>query len=226
MGCCQAESVINIKNPGLSRTETINPDYGDDKFDDFPQWTGERYSGIGIKRMKGYICNLPIDQLLNLREEFWLSKNYKENNIWTKIREAILFDEYRTIKCLEKNKLKTYNGCINHIVDSKGNHYYIPNFCINEPYFEKDFELKDHFIKKDINIILYETTLFVKVNICISNMSTGKELKEIFAKKANVDLKKRKLRMFFGGNEIKDEHLLAQHNLDDEFKIQVMIINI
>ena len=57
-------------------------------------------------------------------------------------------------------------------------------------------------------------------------MSTGKELKEIFAKKANVDLKKRKLRMFFGGNEIKDEHLLAQHNLDDEFKIQVMIINI
>ena len=226
MGCCQAESVISTKNPSLSRIETINPDYGDEKFDDFPQWEGERYSGIGIKRMKGYICNLPIDELLNLREEFWSSKNYKNNHIWSKIREACLYDEYRSNICLEKNKLKTYDGCINHLIDENGIHYFIPNFCINEPYFEKDFAIKENYIQKNINIILYETTLFVKVNICISNMSTGKELKEIFAKKESIDLKKRKLRMFFGGNEIKDEHLLAQHGLDDEFKIQVMIINI
>ena len=224
MGCCQAEPIINI-NPGLSRTETINPDYGDEKFDDFPQWTGERYSGIGIKRMKGYICNLPIDQLFSLREEFWLSKNYKNNNIWGKIREACLYDEYRSNICLEKNKLKCYNGCINHIIDENGNHYYIPNFCINEPYFEKDFELKENYQGKEITITLYETTLFVKDSFRVSNMITGKQLKEIFAKKESIDLIKRKLRMFFGGNEIKDEHILAQHGLEDDYKIQVMIIN-
>ena len=27
--------------------------------------------GVGIKRMKGYKCNLPLDLLNNLREDYW-----------------------------------------------------------------------------------------------------------------------------------------------------------
>ena len=225
MGCCQAESVINTPKPSLSRAGTLIPYYGNEKFEDFPEWNGERYSGIGIKRMKGYICNLPIDQLTALREEFWSFHDYKKNIIWEKIREACLYDEYRANICLEKNNLKTYSGCINHIVDEKGNHYYVPNFCINEPYFERDFILNKPIPEKEINIILYETTIFFQENFQVNNQIKGFELKELFAKKARIDLKKRKLRLFFGGNEIKDEHILAQHNLDNDYKIQVMIIN-
>ena len=58
MGCCRAETVINTPKPSLSRAGTIIPYYGNEKFEDFPEWNGERYSGIGIKRMKGHICNL------------------------------------------------------------------------------------------------------------------------------------------------------------------------
>jgi hypothetical protein len=37
--------------------------------------------GEGIKRMKGYICNLPIDELKKLRDEFWSKFN---NIIYTR----------------------------------------------------------------------------------------------------------------------------------------------
>ena len=33
--------------------------------------SGEKYTGEGIKRLKGYKCDLLIDQLEALREKFW-----------------------------------------------------------------------------------------------------------------------------------------------------------
>ena len=35
----------------------------DSNFPDMEEWPGERYKGIGIKRMRGYKCSLPIDKL-------------------------------------------------------------------------------------------------------------------------------------------------------------------
>ena len=32
------------------------------EFPDMEEWEGERYKGIGIKRMKGYKCTLQIDK--------------------------------------------------------------------------------------------------------------------------------------------------------------------
>jgi hypothetical protein len=60
-------------------------------FFDFPEWEGERYSGVGIKRMKGYKCDLPIDELNNLRDEFWESK-IKINTFWRNIRQGCILD--------------------------------------------------------------------------------------------------------------------------------------
>jgi hypothetical protein len=47
-------------------------------FPDMPEWEGkeyinigEKYRGVGIKRMKGYKCDIPINELNNLREAFW-----------------------------------------------------------------------------------------------------------------------------------------------------------
>jgi hypothetical protein len=60
-------------------------------FFDFPEWEGERYSGVGIKRMKGYKCDLPIDELNKLRDEFWESK-IKINTFWRNIRQGCILD--------------------------------------------------------------------------------------------------------------------------------------
>ena len=149
MGCCQSENSLNLTNASgkvvsanylKSNTISIPPDYGDSRFADFPEWEGERYRGIGIKQMKGYKCTLPIDELLLLREDFW---NFQRDidPIWKDIRQAVVMDEYRSNLYLSELKLKTAYGCINHLIDDNGKHYFIPNFCINEPYFEKNFDV-------------------------------------------------------------------------------------
>jgi hypothetical protein len=137
-------------------------------------------------------------------------------------------DETRSINVLKKNELFPVNGCLNILIDKNKNFYFIPNFCINEPFFEKKFNTDK--IKKEnekiIKLILYETSLSICDEFEVSNMISGKELKNIFAKKEGINLIKTKLRVFFGGSEILDEHILIQHNIDDGYKIQFMIINL
>ena len=44
----------------------------------------------------------------------------------------------RALNLLQTNFMSTANGCINLIQDSNKKYYKIPNFCINDPYFEKN----------------------------------------------------------------------------------------
>jgi hypothetical protein len=145
MGSCQSDEVIEIdsgmKNKANNQDD-LNPNgFGktlnkDPDFPDMEEWPGERYKGIGIKRMKGYKCTLKIDELIKKREEFWKCKD-EISEIWNVINQACVYDVYRANMLLEKYNLKCVDGCINHIVDEQGNDYYIPNYCINDPYFEK-----------------------------------------------------------------------------------------
>ena len=59
-----AETKIVANSP---RAEKHSVQYFIDKqrkeFPDMEEWDGERYKGIGIKRMKGYKCSLQIDKM-------------------------------------------------------------------------------------------------------------------------------------------------------------------
>ena len=44
-------------------------------FPDMEEFDGNLYKGVGIKRMKGYKCNLPINKLNEQREKFWMTRN-------------------------------------------------------------------------------------------------------------------------------------------------------
>ena len=120
-----------------------NDEPENENFEDMEEIDNDIYVGIGIKRMKGYTCNLKINELDNLRENFWKIKtNYKNKNwlVWETIQRAVTFDELRASILLEEYNIQTVNGCINHLVDSKGNYYKIPNYCINDPYFVKNLK--------------------------------------------------------------------------------------
>ena len=52
--------------------------------------------GIGIKRMKGYKCSLPIDKLNEKGNEFWSTvdnHSHPHYQIWRIINQACLYDE-------------------------------------------------------------------------------------------------------------------------------------
>ena len=239
MGSCQASNVIemnsqedakiisNKKKLALSTKMDIQSIINEQKieFPDMEDWEGERYKGIGIKRMKGYKCNLQIDKLNQKRDEFWSKRNEHGNpnyKIWRIINQACVYDEYRANVLLEEYNLTTYEGCINHIVDKKGQHYIVPNYCINDPYFEKEYKIKDNIVKKNIKVNLYEVANNTNSILEVNNLITGEELKKLFCKKNNISYDDFRIRMFFAGCEITNDHFLYQYNIKDEFKIQVM----
>ena len=71
----------------------------EDKFKNFPEWDGDKWSGEGIKRLKAYKSDLKIDELNKLRDEFWASR-YKKSLIWKHIRHACLLDIGKLIALL------------------------------------------------------------------------------------------------------------------------------
>ena len=196
-----------------------------DEFPDMPEWEGERSKGIGIKRMKGYKCSLYIDKLNQKREEFWNLRNahgapnYKT---WRIINQACVYDEYRANVLMEEYNLTTFDGCINHIVDKNGLHYIIPNYCINDPYFEKEYKIDENVQKVDLKLNLYEVATNTTTTIDSNNLASGEELKKLFCEKNNISLYEYKIRMFFAGNEISNDHFVYQYHIKNDFKIQVM----
>ena len=239
MGSCQVSNVIEINSQEdakiLSNKKKLPSTEKQDiqaiineqkqEFPDMEEWEGERYKGIGIKRMKGYKCNLQIDKLNQKRDEFWSKRNSHGNpnyKTWRVINQACVYDEYRANVLLEEYNLTTFNGCINHIVDKKGNHYNVPNYCINDPYFEKEYIIKDNVEKKDLKINLYEVANNSNTILEVNNLITGLELKKLFCKKNNISFDDFNVRMFFSGMEISNEHFLYQYNIKNDFKIQVM----
>ena len=195
------------------------------EFPDMEEWEGDRYKGIGIKQMKGYKCTLQIDKLNKKREEFWNLRNahgapnYK---IWRIINQACVYDEYRANVIMEENNLTTFEGCINHIVDKNGNHYIVPNYCINDPYFEKEFKENANVKKVELKLNFYEVATNTTTTIDTNNLVSGEELKKIFCEQNNISMDDYKIRMFFSGNEILNNHFLYQYNIKNDYKIQVM----
>ena len=233
---CQTSNVLDFKasadtkivaNSPKSKQHTVQ--YFIDKqkkeFPDMEEWEGERYKGIGIKKMKGYKCKLQIDKLNQKREEFWNTRNahgapnYKT---WRIINQACVYDEYRANVLMEEYNLTTYEGCINHIVDKNGIHYIIPNYCINDPYFEKDFKVEENTKEVKLKLNLYEVATNTTTVVDTNNLISGEELKKIFCEKNNLNMDEYNIRMFFAGNEIMNEHFMYQYNIKNDYKIQVM----
>ena len=92
--------------------------------------------------MKAYKSNIKIDKLTALRDEFFTDRIKSEGQIWKQIRYASIYDSVRAENLLLALKLTPYAGCMNHLVDSSGKEYIVPNFCINDPYLEKEVKIQ------------------------------------------------------------------------------------
>ena len=209
----------NNQNSNKRKKEEINTN---EVFEDIEEISEDIYTGIGIKKMKAYKCDLPIDELNKKREHFWeIKTNHKNKNwpIWNTIKRAVLYDEYRAELLLEEYKIKTVNGCINHLIDEKGNYYKIPNYCINDPYFGKLNEDINNISEEKVKVKIYG---FKKFEMEINNKLKGNELKnEIKNKELFGDNKT--IRLFYRGKEILDEDYIFNHDLNESIPIMLLV---
>ena len=223
-------SRINNFRQRVVSKNTINDYYTNEineTFYDMEEIEGDIYVGNGIKRMKAYKCDLTIDELNKRKEKFWNTvtdcNNNKNWKNWNIIRRAITYDEVRGSILLNEYDIKCKNGCIDHLIDKEGNEYKVPNYCINEPYFERELGKED--IKDDINNIIfygnYKGNIF-NFDFKVSNKLTGKELKNIIKNKRELDINTN-IRLFENGFEIKDEDYLYQHKLNNNSNVHLVI---
>ena len=140
------------------------------------------------------------------------------------LRQAVLYDSNKCEDYLIKNGFTIINGCVNQCTDYTKYVYQIPNYCINDPYFEKELVKVEPDRKKNrINIFLKLGD--EKEKFTFDDDITGKEIKEEFLKRKNLDLENyfKRIRLFFGGNEFHDNEFLYQHKMKDNYSIQVNI---
>lgn len=198
------------------------PVESEEKFEDMEELKEDIYVGIGIKKMKGYKCHLVIDELNKLREHFWETKtNTKNKNwlLWKTIKRAISFDELRASILLEEYNIKPVNGCINHLIDSEGNEYRIPNYCINEPSFEIENVNEKDIKEEKIKLKFYG---WKNIEIEVSNKLKGKELKNEIKIREKVEDGK-SIRLFYRGKEIQDNEFLYSHDLNVTMPIMLLV---
>ena len=67
MGVCRNEDAVELNQAYSSERKRLNKkDIGPDQgFPDMAEFDGNLYKGVGIKRRKGYKCNLPKINIMN-----------------------------------------------------------------------------------------------------------------------------------------------------------------
>ena len=77
MEVCRNEKAVEVNQDYASERKRSNKkdDGPAQNFPDIEEFDGNLYKGVGIKRMKGYKCNLPINKSNEQREKFWMMRN-------------------------------------------------------------------------------------------------------------------------------------------------------
>ena len=188
----------------------------------FPEVKEEKYVGKGLKRMKGYISIVQKDELIKKRKAFWGSRVEGNKKVWKFLKELCELptgEEKNIESLLEANEIKPLLKCINITYDKNGAVYEIPNYCINDP-ISYDLPEMHSKKKKHKKIHFYARKDTKQIKIKSSNTSYIEEVKEKVSKEFKIN--KSKIRMFFGGKELKNGVELWKYNIDDDCVIIVL----
>lgn len=125
------------------------------------------------------------------------------------------------------------NGDLRQVIFNGKNDFIfkIPNFCICDPIFERDYdEIKnndENIIQKNMIIIICyrndKNEMVEKKIDNITNKTKVLEVKNKFAELSGIDMEKNKIRFFYKGFELLDDNLLWYDQVDNMSKIQCLV---
>lgn len=149
--------------------------------------------------------------------------------IWLTIKSCCETDAYSADQLLQAAELTLVGENMRCILDkTTGEIFNVPNFCIIDPVYERDFNVYNskEIKEKKINIFLFNLRTNSQIELNVSNKMNGKELKSAYVEKVGIDLNKFRIRMLCKGQEIKDELCLYHFNLDNNSHIHVSLSEI
>ena len=194
-----------------------------DPFFNFPEVKENKYVGKGLKRMKGYISNIPEEELKKKREAFWGTRVEGNKQTWNFLKEICEMpsgEENNLEAMLKAYDLTPYKNCINVSYDALGALYEIPNYCIHDPMvYELPEDNKKKPNEKKIKFKARNGMKFLKLKS--SNYASVKKIKTNISKKVGTTYDK--IRLFFSGKEMKNDLQLWNYNVDDDVVVMVMI---
>lgn len=191
----------------------------------FPEVEQDLYVGHGLKKMKGYISNIPKSELQKRRKDFWETRIEGNQEIWAYLREICEMEDVEggvdVEELLDMYNIRPYKNCINIVYDQMGNLYEIPNYCIHEPskYDLPELKKEPPKNKKIINFIIRNGKNQIKVSY--SNYCLVKEVKKFLGKKYGTNEKN--VRLFYYGKEMQNEQQLWIYNTDNDSVVTMMI---
>ena len=213
-----AQSDVQQRNFEPYLQSRIDPSFN------FPEVKEEIYVGKGYKRMKGYISNISEEELKKKRKDFWATRIEGNAETWKFLQEICENNEEdcdENINAyLQAYGVKPYKKCLNVIYDLTGGLYEIPNYCINDPV---KYEIPNINKEKpeERNIIFYIRKEAIRIKVSKSNYYNVFELKKNISDKLNAEPDK--IRLFFGGKEMKNDKELWFYNIIDGVNIIGMV---
>ena len=189
----------------------------------FPELNDGTYVGKGLRKMKGYISNIPKEELLQKRIAFWGTRVEGNQQTWTFLKELCempVGEENDMAAILQANDLSPLQNCINVTYDNSGGLYEIPNYCINDP---SKYDLPESHVKKpeEKKIEFHARQGAKSMRLKTSNSASVDKIKEKIAKK--LETTSDKVRLFFAGKELKNGNALWMYNVDDDVVVMIMV---
>ena len=232
MGCSNSsekddeEQMRFHRNKNNSFSSYDNNSESSNEFKDFEEYDN-KYIGEGIKKIKSYKCPIPYNKLNELREKFWKSKKTNKY-IWKVIRECCETDNETAAILLEAAECDCKENLTRvFLISNPDKIFRVPNFCVTDPMFERDYEnLKKIHAKdkeKNIKITCFYMMMNKNVALDVTNKNKVIDVKKMFANKMGINMDNYKIRFLFKGQELIDENLLCYNNIENESKIQVMV---
>ena len=222
----------NTNNP-VSIIPTSNPNFesyliskNDPNFN-YPELPNE-YLGHGLKRMKGYISAITLEELQKVRDDFWTSRVEGDSEIW-ELLHAICNDQNLSdediMGMLKAGGIIPYKDSINVVYDSKGALYEIPNYCINDPSQYNIPEIEYTKEKPNEEEIVFKIRFFNhQFDIKLSNMKTIAEIKDLIIKEEKYkDMEISRVRLFFGGKELHDDKEIWFYDIQNDSIVQMLV---
>jgi hypothetical protein len=157
-----------------------------------------------------------------------IASQKSNRRVWQILKNVCETDSLTAEQLLSSANLVALDGCLKCVVDPyTGIVYNIPNYCITDPVYKKQFNKE---ILQKAEIILHLDLLYVFNNVIhpvkVSNKITGLELKALFCKLENIDINKHKIRLLAKGQELKNDVQLCLFNIVEGDKIQVSCMKI